>query len=181
LELGEGALQVPAINAFDWDAIKNITGVSLPPVGELIRCSIKIKTEARFRFAIYKMIQGLKTIFKQNHDVAGEDQRMALRDAVARMKRETEEYLKFYFNNYKENIKFQYFFKITDSAAHELQNNIVDAFQVYIKDISQILTLVDQQKINKEVAISALQQSISKSHSIDRRIKQARALLTGIN
>jgi hypothetical protein len=178
LDIGENSFQVPVISNVDWEILKDLNDVNLPPVGELIQYSVKIKTEARFRFTIYKMIQSLKSIFRRSPQMSGLDQHMALKDAVARMKNETQENLRFYFKNYRENLKFQYFFKIADSAAQELQKNILDAYQVHVEDLSQVVALVNEEKIDKEATVNSLQQTMSASQAIDQCIRRTRDQLT---
>jgi predicted transcriptional regulator len=95
---------------------------------------------------------------------------MALKDGVLRMKRETEKSVIFHFKDYQENIKFQYIYKLIESASNSLYETLIDRFQVYGTDLSDIVERINNKLINKQQAFEILRDMEQTSMGIDGRI-----------
>jgi len=146
--------------SLDLNSIKNFKNLELPPASATMSYSAAIKTEAIVRFGVYNIIKKIKIIFKRPINEK-EYALRALQDAILRMKKETEQSLIFHFKSYKENIKFQYLFKLLDASAHQLNTSMMDRFHLYSEDLSQLTNLTtakhnDKAQISDSLAEVAL-------------------------
>jgi Mg2+ and Co2+ transporter CorA len=60
------------------------------------------------------------------------------------------------FVSYRENIKFQYFFKLTDAVANAFFDLHTARFQAYVTDLETLATLIRDKKLNKETVLEDL-------------------------
>ena len=157
----------------DMDAIKGMIGLSLPPVVAALRYSAKIKTEAVVRLGFYAVVKVFKKIIKRpiQHN---EEELLALKDSVLRLKRETERSIIFLFKDYRENIKFQYIFKLVEAVSKNLYEALLDRFQAYVTDLSNVVQLVSSQKVNKHQTFELLKEMELASREINQRINAFR-------
>jgi GTPase SAR1 family protein len=154
----------------DMDSIKSITGLALPPAVASMNYTAKIKTEAVIRLGFYTVLKFFKKILKKPLQTKNEQEMMALKDGVLRMKRETEKSVGFHFKDYQENIKFQYIYKLIEAASNRLYETLVDRFQIYGTDLSDIVERINNKLINKKQASEILKNMEQTSMEIDGRI-----------
>ena len=76
----------------------------------------------------------------------------------------------FHFKDYQENIKFQYIYKLIEAASNSLYETLIDRFQVYGTDLSDIVELINNKLINKQRASEILKDMEQTSMGIDGRI-----------
>ncbi|MBW2240130.1 MAG: hypothetical protein JRF39_14135, partial [Deltaproteobacteria bacterium] len=146
----------------DIDTIKAITGLTLPPAVAYMRYTAKIKTEAVVKF--------FKKILKKPIERKNEEGILALQAGVLRMKRETERSMAFFFKDYQENIKFQYMYKIVEAVSNSLYESLIDRFQAYAADLSNIVELINDKLIDKEQASTTLQEMAITTGKIEEKI-----------
>lgn len=154
----------------DIDSIKSVTGLALPPAVASMNYTAKIKTEAVIRLGFYTVLKFFKKILKKPLQTKNEEQVLALKDGVLRMKRETEKLVVFHFKDYQENIKFQYIYKIIEAASNSLYETLIDRFQVYGTDLSNIVKLINNKLISKQQVSEILKNMEQTSMGIDGRI-----------
>jgi GTPase SAR1 family protein len=154
----------------DIDSIKSIAGLALPPAVASMNYTAKIKTEAFIRLGFYTVLKFFKKILKKPLQTKNEQEVLALKDGVLRMKRETEKSVVFHFKDYQENIKFQYIYKLIEAASNSLYETLIDRFQVYGTDLSDIVELINNKLINKQRASEILKDMEQTSMGIDGRI-----------
>jgi len=138
------------IKTQDLETIKKIIGIKLPPAIAVMRYNTRIKTEAIMRLGLYNIIRSLKKFLKKPVNAPLEESTRALEDGIASMKRETEKSIGFHLNNYKENIKFQYFFKLVVAVSNTLYEDLLSRFQEYALDLSRLSELIIEKKIDKK-------------------------------
>ena len=158
----------------DIDSIKSIAGLALPPAVASMNYTAKIKTEAFIRLGFYTVLKFFKKILKKPLQTKNEQKVLALKDGVLRMKRETEKSVVFHFKDYQENIKFQYIYKLIEAASNSLYETLIDRFQVYGTDLSDIVELINNKLINKQRASEILKDMEQTSMGIDGRINVIR-------
>jgi GTPase SAR1 family protein len=158
------------INLPDIDAIKAITGLTLPPAVAYMRYTAKIKTEAVMRLGFYTAIKFFKKILKKPIERKNEEGILALQAGVLRMKRETERSMVFFFKDYQENIKFQYMNKIVEAVSNSLYDSLINRFQAYAADLSNIVELINDKVIDKEQASTTLQEMAITAGKIEEKI-----------
>ena len=158
----------------DMDAIKTETGLTLPPLVAAMRYSARIKTEAMMRLGAYSFIGLFRKILKKSTSPNRAQAVSALKDSSRQMKRETRRSIRFHFKDYRENLKFQYIFKLLDASAKEIYDALFDRFRMYATDLSQTAELMGKEKIDRHQAsalLAKMQQDVS---NIQMRIDQAR-------
>lgn len=157
----------------DMDAIKGMIGLSLPPVVAALSYSAKIKTEAVVRLGFYAVVKVFKKIIKRpiQHN---EEELLALKGSVLRLKRETERSISFLFKDYRENIKFQYIFKLVAAVSKNLYEALLDRFQAYVTDLSNVVQLVSSKKVDKHQTFELLKEMELASREINQRINAFR-------
>ena len=136
----------------EMGAVRRASGIVLPAAAAHMRYSARIRTEAAARLGFYTVVKLFKKIMKKPLENEKEEKLFALKDGVQRMKKETIRSVIFNFKDYKENIKFQYLFKLADSASNNLYEALLDRFQAYLTDLSTIVQLISEKKADKQKA-----------------------------
>ena len=154
----------------DFDSIKDITGLALPPAVASMRYTAKMKTEAVMRLGFYTVVKFFKKLLKKPIQSKNEQEVLALKDGILRMKRETEKSVVYHFKDYQENIKFQYIYKLIEAASNSLYETLTDRFRAYVADLSNIVELINNKLIDKEQASEILKEMEQTSMGIDERI-----------
>lgn len=171
ISLGQDSrvLEIP-----DISVIKNISGLWLPPAGATLHYTAKIKTEAIMRLGFYRVVGFLRKVFKRSGRDKTRESFVALKDGVKRMKRETEKSVISHFKDYRENIKYQYVFKLVDAVSNTLFEALLDRFQTYVTDLSKLVEGIEGHKEDKDDATGLLLQMESESVNIQEQIRQIR-------
>ncbi len=159
----------------DLETIRKMAGLSLPPAAATMRYSAQIKTEAVMRFGFYKIVNLVKKAMKKSADKVHQEQFLALASGVKRMKRETERSILFHLKDYKENIKFQYMLKLADSAAAALYSQMLERFQHHGADLSKLVDLMVEQRLDKEKVSASLDRMGETSRRLQEKIGHLKA------
>ncbi len=162
-------LEIPNIST-----IKNISGLTLPSAGATLHYSTKIKTEAIMRLGFYRVFGFIRKVIRRSGREKTHESFAALKDGVKRMKRETEKSIISHFMDYRENIKFQYIFKLVDAVSNALFEALLDRFQTYVTDLSRLVEGIEGHKEGKDGATGLLEEMESVSVNIQERIRQIR-------
>ncbi len=140
----------PSKGLLDMNALKQITGISLPSSTAALQYTTKVKTEAVMRLGLYSTITLVKKMFKKPPKEEKEEQLHALADGFKLIKRETENSILFHFENYRENIKFQYAARLLEAAAAQLHQLLMERFQSYDTNISTLEKMVQKKGKDRE-------------------------------
>jgi len=145
----DGAMRI------ELESLKESRGLSVPPASATLAYTTALKTEAFMRLGFYRIIQAVRKAFKRGErdDIA---ELPALKSGVSRMKRETEASLNFHFKNFKENVKFQYLFKLIDGVSDEMNTLLVNRFTSYQTELSDIKALAGQNQEIKTTILDAI-------------------------
>ena len=165
----------------ELESIRRVAGLSLPPAAATMRYSAQIKTEAVMRFGFYKIVNLVKKALKKSADKVHQEQFLALASGVKRMKRETERSVLFHLKDYKENIKFQYMLKLADAAATALNGRMLERFQHHGADLSRLVDLISEQRLDKENVSASLDRMRDASRSLQEKIGHLKADLGQLN
>ncbi len=167
-----GALEIEQrYDFFDIDSIKRITGLTIPSVAATINYSARIKTEAVIRFGFYTVARFIKQIFKKPLENEKEEELLTLKDSLKRIKRETEKTIFFHFKNYRENLKFQYLFKLIDAVSSSLYEDLQNRFSHNSASFSTMAKLIGTKQIDKKQASEALKEMEGVYSEISKRIE----------
>ena len=145
-----------SINLPDIGAVKAATGLTLPPAVANMRYTAKMKTEATMRFGLYKVVSIIKKILKKSTQISNESEVLALKDGILSIKRQTEKSIKSHFRDYQENLKFQYTYKLVDALSNSLYESLIDRFEIYTSDLSNLVSKINNKMIDKEQTAESL-------------------------
>ena len=164
----------------DMDSIKSVAGLSLPPAVASLRYSAKIKTEAVMRLGFYAVVKIFKRLFKKPIQIQNEEEIRAIKDGVVRIKRETERSIIFLFKDYRENIKFQYLFRLVEAVSNKLYEVLLERFQTYVTDLSNIVELVGDKRLDKQRTSELMSEMELTVKGLNQRIKTDRDKIDSI-
>jgi hypothetical protein len=186
IAMGEGKTEqrqasLPISIAPELAAIRKMAGLSLPPAAATMRYSAQIKTEAVMRFGFYKIVNLIKKAMKKSTDKVHQEQFLALASGVKRMKHETERSVLFHLKDYKENIKFQYLLKLADAAAAALYSQMLERFQHHGADLSRLVDLIGENRLDKENVSASLDRMGDASNSLKGKIGDLKANFIRLN
>jgi GTPase SAR1 family protein len=160
------------------DAVKAKMGLSLPPAGTSLQYTVSIKSEAMMRFGLYSALRWLNKLIKKPADDDSQYRRQAVRHAVARMKKETRQSILSNFNNYKENIKYQYFLKLIDAMAADVFETVVDRFQICTADLSKVDQAIFQKDKENMRTVRVLDEMGQTAAELKKQINRTRQKLS---
>jgi len=133
-------------------AIIKISALRPPALVTATHYSARIKAEAIVRLGYYKAMRKSKTIFKKSTQHQGEVKIKAMEDVLRRMKRETARSVVFHLKDYRENLKFSYFFKLVEAASESFAQTVLERFQAYFSDLSATTERIGTSQGDKEKA-----------------------------
>ncbi len=162
----------------DLEAVKALAGLKVPPATAMMRYSARVKTEAFVRLGCYSLINLFRRILKKTGPGRGQDAHQALEDGIRRLKMETEQAVLFNFKNYKENIKFQYLFKLVDTAAIALFQQMTERFEACLMDLSALTGLLTEKRIDKERIYRLLEEISLSAEALSKKIIHLESKLT---
>ncbi|MCF8025570.1 MAG: dynamin family protein [Desulfobacteraceae bacterium] len=151
------------------DAVKKNHAIDLPDAATTLAYSSGLKTEAFMKLGYYRFIQTMKRLARRGQG-SGHADISALKSGVAKMKRETETTIVFHFKNYRENLKFQYLFRLIDATATELNQWLVNRFQTYRTDLNRIREMTNKDQADKEQALSCIDEILTALGKLDRQL-----------
>ena len=170
LGLGVAADYQKTTARLDMEILKRFQSLELPPAAATMNYSTAIKTEAIMRLGFYNFIKGLKRLIRQPVKNESQNALSALKDAISRMKKETEGSLVFHFKNYKENLKFQYIFKLLDAVSNHIYDVMMERFHDYTQDLSQLTSSTTKKQVDKEALSRALKNMAAEVDGISERM-----------
>jgi hypothetical protein len=91
------------------------------------------------------------------------------------MKRETEKSVIFHLNDYRENLKFQYLFKLIDVVSGVIDQELLRGFNNYVDDLSSLNERINSNKVDKKRTheiLAEIMQDIPKINDKITRIKE---------
>ncbi|MBS3754635.1 MAG: dynamin family protein [Desulfobacterales bacterium] len=151
------------------DAVKKTHAIDLPDAATTLAYSSGLKTEAFMKLGYYRFVQTMKQLAKRGQG-SGHADISALKSGVAKMKRETEATIVFHFKNYRENLKFQYFYRLIDSTAQELNQWLVNRFQTYSTDLNRIREMTNRDQAHKEQALKSIDEILAALGQVDAQL-----------
>ncbi len=162
------------VHFVDLEAIKRKTDFNVPPLISHTEYTAKIRTEAIMRLGFYNFLKFIKKLFRKPIQNENEGEILALGDGVKRIKQETERSIVFYLKDYKENLKFQYIFKLVETASNYLHETLSDRFCVSTADISEMAALIGEEQSVKKKTLDILESMEEASRKILEEIDQIR-------
>lgn len=168
----------PALRLKDMESIQSIFGIDPPSSVLSLHYAAKIKTEAVMRLGFYTIANFFKRFLGKPSSIRKEEEILALKAGVKGMKREIEASVFYHFKNYKENIKFQYIFKLIDAVSSSLFEALFDRFQTDVTDLSKAVELLNIKRIDKQRASIMFEEMKMSAEDINDRINRIREKLS---
>jgi len=110
----------------DMGMVKGDASLSIPPLVTTLRYSGRIKTEAILRLGMYNTLRAMRKLLRKRTGGELESAMRSLDDSVRRIKEQLRESIAAHLLDYKENLKYQYFFKLVDAVSDSLYETLVD-------------------------------------------------------
>lgn len=164
---GHSRIELP-----DLQALKRQQELELPPAAATLNYSRAIKTEAIMRFGMYNLASRIRRLFRRSGRGEAAEAHAALRSAVRRMKRETEDTISFQFKNYKENLKFQYLFSLVDAVAQRLQAELTDRLHDFTSDLVRLREMTGRQQVDENRVAEQLQFMDAEASDLEGRLRR---------
>jgi len=156
----------------DFQSLKRQHGLELPPAATTMNYSKTIKTEAIMRFGMYNLAKRIKRLFRGSAESSVKEGHAALKTAVRRLKRETEEGVSFQFKNYKENIKFQYLFKLVEAVSTQLYEEIMNRFHDFTNGLVELSESAGKHQVDETHLVNQLNDMASVAVELEGRLKE---------
>jgi len=174
-------LKQQGIKPPDPESLKQLTGLKIPPLIAMMHYTTKVKTEAIMRLGFYAVVNVFKKLFKKPVQNKNSKEFLALKDAVSQIKNEIEKSVTLLFKDYKENLKFQYFFKLVEMVSNNFYQVLLDHFQAYVTDLSEISNFINEKRIDKERVSGTLKNMEVTCKEINERIESVRKKIESAN
>ncbi|MBU1169240.1 MAG: dynamin family protein [Proteobacteria bacterium] len=162
----------------DLETLKSMVNLKYQPASKMMNYSTMVRVEALVRFGFYNLISFVKKVFKKKAIDKKSDQIQALKDGLDRMKKETMENVLSHFKSYRENIKFQYFYKLTDAVANAFYDLHTAHFHAYVTDLDTLATLIREKKLDKDTVMAELSAMETRMSDLKEKIKRIREKIT---
>jgi GTPase SAR1 family protein len=150
-EAEAAALTVPRL-----EALVRSAGLSRPSLSNNTRYSTKIKTDALLRLGAYSLLRNVKRLVKKEIRDKRETAVKALEAGTDRMKSETLESIREHLVDYQENLKFRYLFRLAETAAEALSENMLERFRAYSTNVGSLVSMIGNHQIDREKAVAVL-------------------------
>jgi hypothetical protein len=161
----------------DLTLVKADARLRMPPLSAAMRYSSRIKAEAVLRMGFYNTVGAVRKLLKKEDPVKSGGALRALGESVRRIKEELTASLTDHFADYKENLKFQYFFKLVDAASSTLYEALVDRMRAFTGSLSDMGGLIENQRESRDHVVGELASLETSVASLLERIKKAEGLL----
>ncbi len=160
------------------EAVKQMSGIALPPAAATMRYSAYIKTEAIMRLGFYSVARLIRKVLNRSATSNSSEELKALKDGIRRMKSETERSIVAHFKDYRENVKFQYIQRLAEMAGNQLNEILTEQFGAYVGDLKSLVNTVANQHDNKERTDKALESIESAITTIQMKLERVRREVT---
>ncbi|MFP4032918.1 MAG: dynamin family protein [Desulfococcaceae bacterium] len=160
----------------DMESLRDRAGLKIPPTTAPMTYTATMRAEAVARLGLYRGIRWVRKLFRRASGPEDEAQR-ALLDGVGRLKKETENSLRFTFKSFRENLKYQYIFKLVDAASDALLELLVERFSAFEGDLTHLSGLADRRDAEREEMADALDALAGECEAVRKRLEEIRAEL----
>ncbi len=175
VEVPAGAVQV------DMDWIRGVSAIRMPQNELALRYSAKIRSEAILHFGFFSTTRWIAKLLKRPVPDDKTQGMKALRKGVSRMKRELEQSIFLHFKDYRENLKFQYLFKLSEAAARYLLDMLVSRLQDYASTLTLLGRTIDGRQSDRSRSLEMIQSSKEAALAVQKRILSIRETVEGIS
>jgi GTPase SAR1 family protein len=123
--------------------------LAVPRLASTMRYSARIKTEAILRLGFYNTLKTAKKLFKKPVSEGPDTAIRSLEDSARRIKEQMQDSIADHFMDYKENIKYQYIFKLVDAMSSRLYETLTDNMMAFTGNLSDMKGVIENQRTAK--------------------------------
>ncbi len=150
-ELGINIRRRPfkSVRSPDVGLVKSDSRLSIPRLASTMRYTARIKTEAVLRLGFYNTLKTAKKLFKKPVAEGPHSAVRSLDDSVRRIKEQMQESITDHFVDYKENLKYQYIFKLVDAMSSRLYEALTDRMIAFRGNLVDMRNLIEDERLAK--------------------------------
>jgi len=139
-----------AIRCPDVASVKSDAQLSIPRLATTMRYTARIKTEAILRLGFYNTLKTVRKLLKKPVAEGPESAVRSLEDSVRRIKEQMEESIRDHFMDYKENLKYQYAFKLVETISDRLHESVMDRIGAFSGSLVDMKGLIEKQQLAED-------------------------------
>lgn len=169
------------IRAPEVALVKTDSQLSIPHLASAMRYTARIKTEAILRLGFYNTLKTAKKLFKKPVTDGPDSAIRSLQDSVRRIKEQMQESITAHFLDYKENLKYQYVFKLVEAMSDRLYEALTDRMMVITSDLSDMKGLVKNKRLAKDHLAEQFSSMEMSLNAVMEKIRDAERLAENHN
>ena len=161
------------------DLVKSDARLSIPPLVTTMRYSARIKTEAILRLGIYNTMEAVRKLLRKRVGGDLDSAIRSLEDSIRRIKEQLRDSIVAHLMDYRENLKYQYLFKLVDAMSSSLYESLVDRMRAFTGSASDMSGMIRHEQQTRDQIVEefvSLETSIS---AVLDKIGEAKRVLEG--
>ena len=166
-----------AIRSPDVALAKSDAQLSIPRLTSAMRYTARIKTEAILRLGFYSTLKTVKKLLKKPVAEGPESAIRSLEDSVRRIKEQMQESVRDHFMDYKENLKYQYVFKLVDTISNSLYEALIDRMRAFSGSLLDMKSVIQKQQLEKDELVEQFAYMGSSLNAVSDQIKDVERLV----
>ncbi|MDY6990222.1 MAG: dynamin family protein [Thermodesulfobacteriota bacterium] len=166
-----------AVRSPDIALVKSDAQLSIPRLSTAMRYTARIKTEAILRLGFYNTVKTMKKLLKKPVSEGPESAIRSLEDSVRRIKEQMQESVRDHFMDYKENLKYQYVFKLVDTISNRLYEALIDRMQAFSGSLVDMKSVIQKQRLEKDELLDQFAYMGSSLTIVSDQIKDVESLI----
>jgi GTPase SAR1 family protein len=131
-------------------SVRNDARLSIPHLTSTLRYSSRIKTEAILRLGFYNTLKTVKKWLKRPVSEGPDSAIRSLENSVHLIKEQMRESITAHFMDYKENLKYQYFFKLIEAMSARLYEALIDRVRAFTGSLLDMKGLIEDERVAKD-------------------------------
>jgi len=155
--------------------------LTMPRLASTMRYSARIKTEAILRLGFYNTLKTARKLLKKSVGEGPDTAIRSLQDSVRLIKEQMQESIADHFMDYKENMKYQYVFRLVEAMSSRLYETLTDHMMAFTGNLSDMKSVIDNERLvegRSSEQFTAMQQSLD---AVWEKIMEIERLAVGHN
>jgi hypothetical protein len=157
----------------DIALVKSDARLSIPSLITTMRYSARIKTEAIVRLGIYNTFEAVRKLLKKRVGGELDSAIRSLDDSVRRIKEQLRESITAHLMDYKENLKYQYLFKLVDAVSTSLYESLVDRMRAFTGSVSDMRGLIENERMARDQIVKEFVSLESSASAVLNKVREA--------
>ena len=142
-----------AIRSPELGLVKSDARLSIPHLSSTMQYTTRIKTEAVLRLGFYNTLKTVKKLLRKPVADGPDGAIRSLENSVRRIKEQMRESITEHFMDYRENLKYQYFFKLVEAVSSGLYLALVDRLGAFTGSLLDMKGLIQNERVAKDQLI----------------------------